>query len=659
VLRLAALLDSLPIAFVAHDVNGRVLAWNPAAEALLGWRRDEVLGRRSPLPEALTHSPLPASKSQVPRVHVATRAGGLIEVAVATLPASGGDGAAVCLWVPEPASTVDATKLETERRLFERVFQTSGEAIIITDAKNEIIAVNDAFSRITGYVLDEVQGKNPRVLSSGKHDELFYAAMWHALSTVGTWRGELWNRRKNGEVYCEWATINVVRSPSGEPTHYVAIFADITEAKDSMAQVTYLAQHDHLTGLPNRSLLRDRLAQAISSAQRTGHLAAMLVLDLDGFKSINGSLGPYEGDSLLMEMAYRLKDAVRSGDTVARMGGDEFGVVLNDLASTQECVALVERIRTAISEPVTVAGQELRVTASIGVSVFPQDGTSTNVLLSNSDAAMHSAKEGGRDTSRFFTESMNSRAQERLVLTTGLGRALERGEFRIQYQPQRPIVGDHLLGVEALIRWHHPDLGLVSPDRFIHLAEETGSIRNIGAWVLHEAALCAKRWNIVVSVNLSVVQLQDPHFFERVTEVLQETKVDPSLLEFEVTESVVMKDPSAAVELLSRIRSLGVHLAMDDFGTGYSSLSQLKRLPLDRLKIDRAFVRDVMNDPADQAVVQAVIAMGHALKLRIIAEGVESQEQRTMLESFGCDEVQGYLCGKPVDPELIDKEQRN
>jgi diguanylate cyclase (GGDEF)-like protein/PAS domain S-box-containing protein len=558
--------------------------------------------------------------------------------------------------VPGQVSTTDVARLELERRLFARVFETSGEAIIITNSRNEIIAVNEAFTRITGYALDDVLGKNPRLLSSGRHDAAFYEQLWNALRSEGTWRGELWNRRKNGEVFCEWTTINVVRDPDGPHTHYVAIFADITEAKDSMAQVSYLAQHDHLTGLPNRSLLRDRLSQALSASQRTGTMTALMVLDLDGFKSINGSLGPWEGDSLLMEMAYRLKDTVKAGDTVARMGGDEFALVLTELESTQAVVELGQKVRGAISEPMLVAGQELRVTASIGIAVYPQDGESSNVLLSNADAAMHAAKEGGRDTARFFDESMNGKAQERLILTTGLGRALERGEFKLQFQPQRPIVGDGLLGVEALIRWHHPELGLVPPDRFIHLAEETGAIRLIGAWVLREAALCARRWNLVVSVNLSVVQLQDPEFFTRVTDILEETGVDPSLLEFEVTESVVMKDPTAAAELLSRVRALGVHLAMDDFGTGYSSLSQLKRLPLDRLKIDRAFVRDVMNDPADQAVVQAVIAMGHALKLRIIAEGVESQEQRTMLEGFGCDEVQGYLCGRPVDARVIEQE---
>ncbi|MDP1824370.1 MAG: EAL domain-containing protein [Archangium sp.] len=759
--QLAALLETLPVAFVAHDSHGHVVLWNPAAEALLGWSRDEVLGRASPLPAAVTQAPVPASPSHVPLVSLKTRSGEVIEVAAASMPMTGHEASAVALWVPREAG-LDAPRLralfehapdgvvvvdskgvvieanpameqllgcragdltqrtvadfieshglpsttnpfgvtnaetlllrrrdggpvtvrlttapigvnrtvgffrditgarrnELERRLFSRVFETSGEAILITNEHNAVIAVNEAFTRITGYAVDEVLGKNPSLLQSGRHDQAFYASLWDTLKTQGSWRGELWNRRKGGEVYCEWTTINAIRDAAGAVTNYVAVFADITAVKDSQAQVTYLAQHDHLTGLPNRTLLRDRLAQATGVAQRNGQQVALMMVDLDGFKSINGTVGPYEGDTLLMEIAYRLKDAVREGDTVARMGGDEFAIVLTALDSPAQSLAVVSKVRAAIAEPLTVGGQELSLTASIGIAVFPQDGDTANVLLTHADSAMYTAKEAGRDTSRFFTEAMNTRTLDRMTLANALGRALERDEFRLQYQPQRPIVGDTLLGVEALLRWQHPELGLVPPDRFIHLAEETGAIRAIGAWVLRQAALRAKAWNLSVSVNLSVVQLQDPDFFTHVTAVLKETGVAPTLLEFEVTESVVMKDPVATAELLGRLKALGVRLSMDDFGTGYSSLAQLKRLPLDRLKIDRAFVRDVLSDPADQAVVQAVIAMGHALKLRIIAEGVETQEQRVLLAGFGCDEVQGFLCGHPVDPEEIDKERR-
>jgi diguanylate cyclase (GGDEF)-like protein/PAS domain S-box-containing protein len=753
------LLDTLPVAFVAHDPLGHVVLWNPAAEALLGWSRDEVLGRASPLPEAVTQAPVPASASHVPLVRVKTRSGDTLEVAAASMPMTGSEASAVALWIPRESSGLDAARLralfehapdgvvvvdergrvveantamehllgcdpgeltqrslsdfmdlplaatgnpfgttsaetlmlrrrdggpvtarltttsigehrtvgffrditgarrnELERRLFSRVFESSGEAILITNEHNGIIAVNEAFSHITGYAIEEVLGKNPSLLSSGRHDKGFYEGLWDSLKSQGSWRGELWNRRKSGEVYCEWTTINAIRDGAGTVTNFVAVFADITAVKDSQAQVTYLAQHDHLTGLPNRALLRDRLAQATGGAQRSGKQVALMMVDLDGFKSINGSMGPYEGDTLLMEIAYRLKDAVREGDTVARMGGDEFAIVLTSLDNAAECLTVVGKVRAAIAEPLTVGGQEMSLTASIGIAIYPQDGDTANVLLSHADSAMYTAKEAGRDTSRFFTEAMNSRTLDRMVLANGLGKALERGEFKLQFQPQRPIVGKGLLGVEALLRWHHPELGLVPPDRFIHIAEETGAIRSIGAWVLREAAVRAKAWKIPVSVNLSVVQLQDPEFFARVTGVLEETGVSPGLLEFEVTESVVMKDPVATAALLTRLKGLGVHLAMDDFGTGYSSLAQLKRLPLDRLKIDRAFVRDVLSDSADQAVVQAVIAMGHALRLRIIAEGVETQEQRVMLAGFGCDEVQGFLTGYPSDPEVIDGE---
>ena len=760
--QLAALLDTLPVAFVAHDPLGHVVLWNPAAERLLGWSRDEVLGRASPLPDAVTHAPVPASPAHVPVVKVLTRAGLTIEVAAAGMPMSGHEASAVALWVPLGLTGLDAVRLralfeqapdgivvvdsrgvvieanpameallscapgelvqrtvsdfieshqaispatpfgaqsaetvllrrrdgapltarlttapiggqrtvgffrditgarrnELERRLFARVFETSGEAIVITNDLNAVIAVNEAFTRITGYAVDEVLGKNPSFLQSGRHDKAFYEHLWDALKTQGSWRGELWNRRKSGEVYCEWATLNAIRDATGTITNYVAVFADITAAKDSQAQVTYLAEHDHLTGLPNRTLLRDRLAQATANAQRSGQQVALMMVDLDGFKSINGTLGPYEGDTLLMEIAYRLKDAVREGDTVARMGGDEFAIVLTALDSQAECLGVVSKVRASIAAPLTVGGHEMSVTASIGIAIFPQDGDTANILLSHADSAMYTAKEAGRDTSRFFTEAMNSRTSDRMALASALGRALERGEFKLQYQPQRPIVGNDLLGVEALLRWHNPDLGLVRPDRFIQLAEETGAIRAIGVWVLEQAAQQAKAWNLPVSVNLSVVQLQDPEFFAKVTRVLEQTGVSPALLEFEVTESVLMKDPTATSELLRRLKGLGLRFAMDDFGTGYSSLAQLKRLPLDRLKIDRAFVREVMTDPADQAVVAAVIAMGHALKLRIIAEGVETQDQRVLLASLGCDEVQGYLTGYPVDPEELEAERR-
>ncbi len=760
--QLAALLDTLPIAFVAHDQLGKVVLWNPAAELLLGWSRDEVLGRASPLPEKVTRAPVPASPAHVPVVQVLNRAGVTIEVAAASMPLTDHEASAVALWVPHGPTGLDGARLralfenapdgivvvdprgvvmeanpametllgcapdglvqrtvadfleghgpltptqpfgtqsaetvllrrrdgspltarlttapiggqrtvgffrditgarrnELERRLFSRVFETSGEAILITNEHNAIIAVNEAFTRITGYAVDEVLGRNPSILQSGRHDQAFYTTLWEALKAQGMWRGELWNRRKSGETYCEWTTINAIRDAHGAVTNYVAVFADITAVKDSQAQVTYLAEHDHLTGLPNRTLLRDRLAQATANAQRSNQQVALMMVDLDGFKGINGTLGPYEGDTLLMEIAYRLKDAVREGDTVARMGGDEFAIVLTALDSAAESLAVVSKVRAAIAEPLTVGGHELSVTASIGIAIFPQDGATANILLSHADSAMYTAKEAGRDTSRFFTEAMNSRTHDRMTLASALGRALERGEFKLQYQPQRPIVGNTMLGAEALLRWHSPELGLVRPDRFIQLAEETGAIRAIGAWVLKEAAQKAKAWNLPVSVNLSVVQLQDPEFFARVTHVLEETGVSPTLLELEVTESVVMKDAAATTELLSRLKGLGLRLAMDDFGTGYSSLAQLKRLPLDRLKIDRAFVREVMTDLADQAVVAAVIAMGHALKLRIIAEGVETQDQRVLLAGLGCDEVQGYLTGYPVDPEELEAERR-
>lgn len=781
---LAALLDALPVAFVAHDPDGNVVLWNPAAELLLGWSREEVLGRPSPIPSAVlqgpswpalggsqhlidplaasppsgAHSTIAPAAVQVPRVWLRNRAGVELEVAAATMPITGHAATAVALWVvpdvpvldravlealfnalplgalvvdpkgaivganpavallvgsgreqllghsvgdfleagpeglpngpfgaleargaavslrrhggaPRPVELKTATlsadraaaffrdtQAETQGRLYARLFESSGEAMVICDARNNIQAVNEAFTRITGYSEAEVIGQNPRILASGRHDAAFYARIWVALSTTGTWRGELWNRRKSGDVYCEWATLSAIKDASGKVSNYVAVFADITAVKETERQVMYLAQRDHLTGLPNRTLLRDRLDQSINAAARSEQQVALMLVDLDGFKSINSSLGPTEGDVLLKEVARRLELSVRVGDTVARMGGDEFAIVLTALDSSSEALTVESRVRGVIGEPLRLAGQDLRLTASIGIAVYPQDGAASDLLLSHADAAMYAAKDAGRNTSRFFTASMNERAVDRMSLTQGLGRALEKNELCLHFQPQRPIATERLLGVEALLRWQHPDIGLVPPDRFIYLAEETGLIRPIGVWVLRESARRAKAWGIPVSVNLSVVQLEDPDLLQHVEEVLRETGVAPGLLELEVTESVVMKDPVASVAMLSRLKALGLGLSMDDFGTGYSSLTQLKRLPLDRLKIDRAFVREVLTDPADQAVVQAVIAMGHALSLRIIAEGVETTEQRALLADYGCDEVQGYLCGRPMPPDRIDAE---
>ncbi len=757
------LLESVPAALVAHDPQGTVVAWNPAAETLLGWRRDEVIGRPSPLPRELLEG-----AAEVGLTEVATRAGTPLQLSFARVPLPGLGGTALVLWPPQAPVALDAPMLRAlfhhapdgivvvdrkgsiidanpamgrmlgmsraehppgtlwdfmdtsagglptaqehfgqvlasgraigevplkrgdgttlrvdisaaafaedrfvgfvrdvtaqrrdalQLRLFSRLFECSGEAIVITDRHNAIIATNNAFTEITGYAFQEVLGKNPSLLSSGRHDRAFYEAMWTTLKQTGQWQGEVWNRRKSGEIFPEWTTLNTIRDEAGEVTNYVAIFADISAIKNSQAQVMYLAQHDHLTGLPNRTLLRDRLGQAMGLAQRANHQVALMLVDLDGFKTVNSSMGPQEGDLLLKEMARRIQAVVREGDTVARMGGDEFAIVLTPLDRATDSLKVASKVREAIVQPVTVAGRQMRFTASIGISVFPQDGASVNALLSHADAAMYTAKEAGRNTSRFFTEDMNSRALEHLVLLNAMTQGLERGEFHLQFQPQRPMSGKGLIGVEALLRWRHPELGLVPPDRFIRIAEDSGLIRPIGAWVLQEACRRAKGWNLPVAVNLSVVQLQDPDFFEVVTRALAESGVDPALIELEVTESVVMKDPRATVELLTRLRALGLRLAMDDFGTGYSSLAQLKRLPLHRLKIDRAFVRDVLTDPADQAVVQAVIAMGHALKLRIIAEGVETRDQLQVLTDFGCDEVQGYLFGHPAEPEVIDAER--
>lgn len=564
--------------------------------------------------------------------------------------------------VDEAAVLVTFRDVTSERRaaqtmrLYARVFENSGDAIVICDEQNRIVSANPAFTEITGYRLEEVLGKNPRLLSSGKHPPSFYAQLWTALSQTGHWQGEIWNRRKSGEVYPEWVSIDAVKDSAGAITNYVAIFSDISEVKSSEERITWLAHHDSLTGLPNRVLLRERLDMSLSLAQRERQALAVLLVDLDGFKTVNDSLGHHSGDELLKVVAQRLKDVVRSSDTVSRMGGDEFVVLLPGLRDGSETLRVVANVHAAVATPIHLGAREMTMTASIGISMFPDDGTTLDELLSHADAAMYTAKESGRNTSRFFTEDMNVRALDRLVLVHALRRAQERGEFHLVYQPQRTIECGPIIGVEALLRWVSPDLGSVPPDRFITVAEEAGLIRPIGEWVLRTACERAKAWNFPVAINVSPVQLQHPDLYASVIQALKDTGLPPHMLELEITESAVMRDPVASTETLRRFKRAGIQLTLDDFGTGYSSLSYLKRFPLDRLKIDRSFVRELLDDTNDQAIVRAVIAVGHALHLRVLAEGVETQAQLDMLRLLGCDEIQGYFLGRPDAPEKIDRE---
>lgn len=557
-------------------------------------------------------------------------------------------------------------RAEEKLHLSARVFESSAEGITITDANQTIIAVNQAFTRLTGYSEEEATGQKPSLLSSGLHDAGFHRAMWRTIRQSGQWQGEIWGRRKDGELFATMATISKVTNERGEILNYIGIFNDITAAKESQKRMEYMASHDTLTGLPNRQLFHDRLAHAIERSERgTGKLAIMF-LDLDNFKIVNDTLGHHHGDLLLKEVAARVKKLLRKKDTLARLGGDEFTIVIED-TWTIAVDTTAQRVIEALSQPIDLAGREVFVSGSIGISVYPDDGKNISDLLKKADTAMYRAKEQGKNAYRFFEEKMNARAIERLTIETALRRALERNEFFLAYQPQVAIGLGEVTSVEALIRWRHPGLGLIYPARFIHIAEDTGLIEPIGEWVLETACRQIRQWEQAglfppaVAVNLSPRQFRKGNIARNMERILARTNVSPVLVGAELTESALIEDPKQTIKTMSELKEMGIHLSLDDFGTGNSSLSQLRRLPLDELKIDKSFIDEVHHNPDDAAIVSAIVTLGHNLGMIVVAEGVETIEQLNSLHTRGCDVVQGYYYSKPLLPdEMADylKERR-
>ena len=559
------------------------------------------------------------------------------------------------------ASSRDITerkRADEAMRLAAVTFETQ-EAILITDPEAKILRVNQAFQEITGYRAKEVIGQNPRMFQSGRHDAAFYQAMWSALLNTGKWSGEVWDRRKDGSIYPKLMTITAVHDDNQRVTHYVAVSRDISNRKQSEQEIHQLAFYDSLTMLPNRRLLQDRLQQALAVSARNGRHGALLFLDLDHFKIINDTQGHAMGDQLLIEVARRLQNCVREGDSVARLGGDEFVVVLEELSSETDEAAtqtelVAEKIRSELGQPYLLKDYECLSTASIGISLFSGHQESAEDLLKHADVAMYQAKTAGRNAIRFFDPHMQMALEVRAALEADLRHALEKQQFRLYYQ----IQVDNLrrpLGAEVLLRWEHPERGLVSPLQFIPLAEETGLIVPIGLWVLQTACAQLKEWqnaaltrDLTLAVNVSAKQFRQADFVAQVQRVLLESGAQPSHLKLELTESIVLESIEEIINKMQELKLLGVNFSLDDFGTGYSSLQYLKRLPLDQIKIDRSFVRDIGTDPSDAAIVQTIIAMTETLRLNVIAEGVETEAQREFLELRGCHAFQGYLFSKPV-----------
>ena len=544
-------------------------------------------------------------------------------------------------------------KAEEQLKIAANAFENTADGVIIYDAKRCIVSVNKAFTTITGYEPHEVIGLPAAALRSEDHGKTFYESLWRVVNERGLWQGEMTRRRKNGEVYPVICSVSAIKDQSGKISHYVTVFHDISSFKQYEEKLEFLAHHDALTQLPNRALFRDRFSEALLRAHRKNNAVAVLFIDLDRFKTINDSLGHDVGDQLLLEVAKRLKRCVRDTDVVARLGGDEFTVMLDSLDTSERAAQIAEKLRVALSKPYVLAGHDMVVSASIGISCYPPDGDNVDVLLKNADTAMYQAKARGRNNYQFFSPEMNARAYENLVLTNALRRAVEQKEFVVHYQPRYNLETGAITGVEALVRWQPPDAELRPPSGFIALAEESGLIVPIGEFVLREACSQLQAWRqqgasrVRVAVNLSPRQFHHSDLAVVVKKVLDETKLPGDALELEITEGIIMDDPARSSATLRELKAIGVTISVDDFGTGYSSLNYLKRFPLDYLKIDQSFVRDMEASAEDVAIVRAIIDLARGLRLTVIAEGVESEGQKNLLRLFRCDEAQGYLFSRP------------
>jgi len=550
-------------------------------------------------------------------------------------------------------------------RVAATVFE-SREGMMVTDANRDILQVNGAFTEITGYAADEVVGKNPRLLQSGRHEKSYYEDMWAHINETGSWCGEIWNRRKEGEVFPQYLTITAVKNSTGVVTNYVGTFEDITQRKADEEEIKNLAFYDSLTQLPNRRLLVDRLQQAMAYSARSGREGALLFIDLDNFKTLNDTLGHNFGDMLLQQAACRLVACVREGDTVARLGGDEFVVMLEALSeqtleAAAQTEAIAEKILSALNQTYLLGAHEFRNTPSIGATLFNKQPNSIDNLLKQADIAMYQAKKAGRNTLRFFDPQMQETVNARAALEMELHKALELQQFQMYYQIQVDDAGQ-TLGAETLIRWMHPERGLVSPAQFIPMAEETDLIVYIGQWVLESACAQIKAWQkneytreLVLAVNVSAKQFLHEDFRDKVQTAVLHYDINPTLLKLELTESMLFENIENIIVTMNALKDIGIQFSLDDFGTGYSSLQYLKRLPLDQLKIDQSFVRDMAMDSSDRTIVRTIIAMAQNLNLDVIAEGVETEQQRQLLLGKGCNHFQGYLFAKPMPLEQFER----
>lgn len=662
---LRAIIENEPECIKIVDAEGRLVQMNPAGLKMLEADSEEQVVGCSVLdviaPEyrdayAELHKRVIAGNAMHMEYEAVGLKGGRRWLETHAVPMKEDNGYVVHLAVTRDIS--ERKEAEHQLRIAATVFEAQ-EGMMVTDADNNILRVNKAFSNMTGYSADEVIGRNPRLLQSGRQNPDFYVDMWASIVDTGAWEGEIWNRRKNGEIYPEYLTITAVKDPNGIVTHYVGTHTDITLRKAAAEEIERQAFYDPLTRLPNRRLLQERLKPALAASQRSGRKGALLFIDLDNFKTLNDTLGHDMGDLLLQQVAERLHSCVRESDTVARLGGDEFVVMLQDLSedsfeAAKQAEITGNKIRTILNWPYKLAMHDYISTPSIGAALFSGHERTVDELLKNADIAMYQAKTSGRNALRFFDPQMQNAISARFALENELRKAVAGQQFELYYQIQ--VDSTHRAsGAEALIRWLHPERGLLSPVEFIPLAEETGLILPIGQWVIEKACAQLKAWqrssltrSLVLSVNVSAKQFFQANFVAQVLAAIRYHGIDPALLKLELTESVLLKNIEETIATMNALGEIGVQFSLDDFGTGYSSLQYIKKLPLNQLKIDQSFIRDIADNSSDQAIVCTIIAMAENLNLNVIAEGVESEEQRQFLLNNGCTSYQGYLFSKPV-----------
>ncbi len=646
--------------------DGRIVCVNKAASRLSGYEAAELTGQ--PIANLIAPDALETLKSEAAKLlstgdhldlhnrelRIRRKDGSIIPVQIGLSESRAGDRREFTVVVRDLS---ERNNLHARLSISEKVLESTSEGVMVTARDGTIVWVNGGFSRISGYPREEVIGHNASLLKSGLQGAAFYKAMWTELASKGEWSGEIWNRRKDGEAFPEWLTIKAVPDQSGRIDRYVGVFSDISKHKRAEETIRHLTYYDPVTRLPNRYLFQDRIGQALERARRTERKVALVLVSLDRFKTVNETLGHQVGDDLLREVAGRLMNSVRAEDTVSRLRGDTFCCVLLELGQSHDANPVINRILDCFAQPFMIGGHELFITASLGISIFPLDATEIDDLIQKAETAMNRSKERAENTYHFYTPEMNANSMERLRLETDLRKAIHRGELVLHYQPKVEAATGRLLGAEALVRWRHPEYGMVPPIRFIPIAEDTGLILPIGAHVLREACDQVHVWRqmglktVRVAVNISAHQFRQPDLVDSIQRILELADIPASMIELELTESAVMRNADAAVQVLTKLHDLGFEIAIDDFGTGYSSLSYLKRFPIDRLKIDKSFVQDLGISQTGEGIVGAIIAMAHNLKMSVIAEGVETAQQLSMLTDLKCDEIQGYYFSKPLPPE--------